>query len=752
MSVQFCLIYPVAALCVFAVAGFLLFEYRVRRQRQRGNEAKLSSLVEERTLDLELRSKALEESERRFRQLAENIHQVFWMFDPRSDKFLYLSPAYRTLWLREPQVVLSDSSQWFAYVHPEDLPQLKIARQSELRGQTTDLEYRIVRSDGSIRWVWNRSFPVFEETGELDRTVGILEDVTARREAQDALQQSRDEMSARIFELKFENKERRRAEEELKAAKELAETASRSKSEFLANVSHEIRTPLNGISGMLQLALDTDLSQEQREFLQLVRTSADSLLDIINDVLDFSKVEAGKLTFEMIDVDIRRCVEKSVRSLAVSAHRKGLELNYYVESDVPAVIVSDPTRLSQVIINLVGNAIKFTETGEVYVQVKKGDEKDGHTSLHFTITDTGVGIPHERQQAIFEAFTQADGSSTRKHGGTGLGLSISSQLVTLMGGKLWVRSEPGSGSVFGFEAAFACRTASPGVKKESLAAFRPVLAVIPHQSSRQWTEESLRQAGVEAYAAASFDEALMLIERDPGRFGAVITESGLTEYSGFALVERLRTIPSFSAITLMVLNSAKEFAEATLCRDSKIDGHMTKPLNYAELAPFLVRLMAKADLQQSSAEGASDSPKTEPTRKALRILLVEDNPVNRKVATKLLEKRGDEVFQACNGLEALAKLEELGWNVDLALMDIQMPEMDGYQATAAIRKQEKLRGTHLPIIAVTAHAFEQDREDCLAAGMDGYVSKPIQAKKLVEVICETLKIVHDASESRALRR
>ncbi len=729
----------IAALFSVSVAGFLFVEYRVRARHIRLHGAKLATLVEERTQALKLRSHALEESEKRFRQLAENIHEVFWMFDPKTDKFLYLSPAYRTLWLREPEVVLNDPSQWLAHVHPEDLPTLQLAKEAERRGQPTDSQYRIVRSDGSIRWVWNRSFPVSGGNGESDRVVGILEDITARREAEDEVRRSRDEMSGRIVELKIENKERRRAEEELKAAKEVAESASRSKSEFLANVSHEIRTPLNGITGMLHLALETELSDEQREYLELVRSSADSLLEIINDVLDFSKAEAGKIILEAMDFEVRKCVEKSVRSLAVAAHNSRLELNWYVEPDVPAMLIGDPTRLGQVLLNLVGNAVKFTESGEILVRVNKGQKEIDRVSLEFTVTDTGPGIPPERQKAIFEAFTQADGSSTRKHGGTGLGLSISSQFVNLMGGSMWTESEIGVGSTFGFDAWFRSSGAEPAAIKDARGDGHAVLAVDSNATSRHLLARSLQEGGFEVLSVESADLALAAMQKAPSRFSVLVTASEVDDTSGFELVESIRERFGISPPVLMLLNATREFEEATFCRDMKIEGHLTKPLNYAELPACLSRLLTRNASKEDSTVNGNRSAAPIADGKGLKVLLVEDNPINRRVSTGLLKRRGDSVFTAANGREALAKLDELDWKVDVVLMDIQMPEMDGYQATHIIRSREKSRGTYLPIIAVTAHAFEQDRERCLLVGMNGYVSKPVHAAKLFEAMDRAIK-------------
>jgi CheY-like chemotaxis protein/anti-sigma regulatory factor (Ser/Thr protein kinase) len=525
----------------------------------------------------------------------------------------------------------------------------------------------------------------------------------------------------------------------MRRAKDAAEEASRVKSEFLANMSHEIRTPLNGIMGMTDLALGTEITTEQHEYLDTVKQSADSLLVVINDILDFSKIEAGKVDLELVDFNLRDCLESTLKILAFRADQKGLELLCEIAPEAPEVVRGDSSRLRQIVTNLVGNAIKFTNEGEVAMKVEVKSQADDNRTLQFTVSDTGIGILREKQALVFNPFSQADTSTTRKYGGTGLGLTISARLVELMGGRIWLESEVGRGTNFFFTVQVKS-SEMPSVvgsiaPPEILRGVK-VLVVDDNLTNRRILDGMLKRWEMRPTLVEGGEEALAELSaaREVGApYGLILTDMHMPKMDGFSLVERIRQRPELATATIMMLTSAGHRGDADRCRELGVAAYLLKPIRQSELREAVAQVLGAREqtgaiplVTRYSLQDARDP------MMVLRILVAEDNAVNQRLVIRLLEKRGHRVVLAADGRQAIEALDQ--GSFDLVFMDVQMPETDGLEATGIIRKKEEKTGKHQPIIALTAHAMTGDRDRCLAAGMDGYLTKPIRPQELDQIL------------------
>ena len=694
-------------------------------------------------------ARELQSSEERYRRIVETAHEGIWGRDV-AGRIDYVNPRMAQLLGYSAAEMLG--RPWWDFLDAQDRLAAQGSWERRRRGVTEQQGFRFRRKDGSVLWAIVSTNPKFDEHGMFTGALGMLTDITPLKEAEADLRRAKEELEARVAE--------RTAE--LHKAKEAAEAANRAKSDFLANVSHEIRNPMNVLLVTTDLLLESGLTPKQTEYLQLMKVSANSLLNVVNDLLDISKIEAGKLVLDAVPFELGACLGKALQALALPADRKGLELACYLDPNAPEVVVGDPHRLGQILTNLVGNAVKFTERGEVVIRVKseipnpkseiRNSKSEIHAiqecsdfgfrisdfgrevTLHFEVKDTGIGIPADKLETIFQPFEQADTSTTRKYGGTGLGLSIAARLVALMGGRIWVESIIGRGSAFHFTARFeVSQSLMAGLSQLQRGNLRDVcvLVVEDNATCRGLLAATLEDWQMRPTAVDGAGAALEAVRRAAATgepFPLAILDAHLPDADGFALADQLHRQPGWTGAVILMVSATDASDQRARAREPGIRGCLTKPLLPSELRRTLL-----AALKQQLGEQADGTHEPSATcTRPLRILVAEDNVINQVLMVDFLEKLGHAVVTAGSGPDALAALERQPF--DAVLLDVAMPGMSGLEVAAQVREREKTTGTRVAIIAVTACGIQGDRERCLAAGMDDYLVKPVQTTELLAAL------------------
>jgi PAS domain S-box-containing protein len=639
---------------------------------------------------------ALQTSEERFSLAVRGANDGIWDWDLRRDE-IYVSPRWMAMLGQGDDTLTIEPSWWLERVHPEDREDFEACFNGHRLGHTQLLEheYRMQHSDGGYRWMQTRGIAVRDESGEPHRIAGSQTDVTARRQQQAQLEEARRK----------------------------ALDASRAKGEFLANMSHEIRTPMNGVIGMASLLLETDLDAKQRDFVETIQVSGDALLTIVNDILDLSKIESGKLEIEAVEIDLRACIESAIDLVAPVAAEKGLELAYLFSEGVPEVLLGDATRIRQILVNLLGNAIKFTESGGAAISVRATPADSEQLEIQLSVRDTGIGIDADSVRTLFDPFSQADASITRRYGGTGLGLAICKRLTELMGGCIWIESTPGEGSTFHFTIVTQPRPAEAQGGQALELPGRRLLLVDDNPLLREALAQQFDAWSADIRIAESGTEALAILAEDPG-FDAALIDLDMPEMDGVVLARAIRGLPQGRELPLVLLIPMGADRGRQQAADDLVNATVAKPIKpgrvYDALADVIDDVVPRPEALAERGRADDDA------LPQLRILLAEDNPVNQKVAMLMLDRLGYKPDLAADGSEVLAALDKARY--DVILMDVQMPNVDGIEATRRIRASDNQ--SDVRIIAMTAHALEGDRERCLEAGMDGYLTKPVQMADL----------------------